>query len=415
MRNTVAVAAVVLAALSGCRTYEPAPIDWERERSVWMERGVISFASLDDVSRLVSVGNAELNLMRLKRAVSDRVAKTVGWWEDPELDVDLLRIVNPSDDPSVGGASLSMTIPLSGVKGLERKAAEAYSSADAADIVVAELETRVAARRAAVRLLSARETVRLLKEFESDARIVAAFATAERLSDAGELSRTDAVSARLRRHQRLHRLREAEAAEAESERTLRGLLGVAPGVELRFGFSVDAVSGLRSRTVGDQLDHPRVRAAVCRLEGGEAALEAEIRRQYPELKIGPAYAREEGTDRFGLTAGLTLPLWNRNRRGIAEAEGVRDEARMKAVGIWRETVLDADAARRALERLENHPPETPPDRDATDALSDAGEIGALEYLAIREEALDAVLMERDWRRDVRLAEEDLKQFETEEE
>lgn len=414
MKNSKIVFAVLLSAAVGCRTYRPAPIDWEVERSVWMERGKLSFASLDDVAKLALVGNADLNLLRLKRASSDRVAKAAGWWEDPELGFDLLRIVNPSEDPLVGGASFAMTIPLSGVKGLERRAAEAYSEADAADVVVAELETRTAARSAAVRLLAARESVRLLTDFESDPRVVNALATAERLSEAGEVSRTDAVSARLRRHQRLHRLRDAETTVMDLEQSLRRILGVAPGVELWFGFPADAAEVPRKRTPGDCLDHPRVQAAVARLKGGEAALEAEIRRQYPEIRLGPSYAREEGTDRFGVTAGLTLPLWNRNRKGIAEAEGVRDEARMTAVKVWRETVLEADVARRMLERLENHPPETPPDRRAADELSDAGEIGALEYLVMREEALDAELAERDWHRDVRLAEENLRQYETEE-
>ena len=65
-------------------------------------------------------------------------------------------------------------------------------------------------------------------------------------------------------------------------------------------------------------------------------------------------------------------------------------------------------------RLKDHPPETPPNAAAANALVDAGEMGALEYLVLLEEALESELMERDWRRDVRLAEEYLKQFETEE-
>ena len=412
MKLEVAVTGTVLLALAGCRAYEAAPIDWAREGRAWMERGELAFSSLDDAARVALVGNAELNLLRLKRASSEGIAKATGWWEDPEFDVDLMRIVNPSEHPMLGGASLAMTIPLSGVKGLERKAAEAYTAADAADIAVSELETWAVAREAAVRYLSACETAQALRSFESDERVVAAVKAAERLSESGELSKTETASARLRRHQRLHRLREAEAAAAEAELSLRRLLGVAPPVRLRFdGF--DGSGSLEGPAAVDPLDlvrHPKVRAALCRMDGDEAALEAEIRRQYPDLKLGPAYSREEGLDRFGIVAGFSLPLWNRNRKGIAEAEGARDVARANAVAAWREVVLGADAAQKALARLKDHSPEVPPSREAADRLSDAGEMNALEYLAVREETLDAELAEREWRRDVKLAEEGVRKW-----
>ena len=55
--------------------------------------------------------------------------------------------------------------------------------------------------------------------------------------------------------------------------------------------------------------------------GGELELDREIRRQYPELSLGPAYTREDGYNRIGVTGSLTLPFWNRNRVGIATATG----------------------------------------------------------------------------------------------
>ena len=420
MKSRGCLVFVALAAIVGCKTYEPSPIDWMQEKSVWLDRGELKFASLDDVERIARIGNAELNLMRVKRSLTANVTREIGWWDDPEVDVDLLRVVNPTDNPIAGGVSLSLTVPLSGVKGLERKTAEAYSAADAADILAAERETVVAARSAAVRFLSSGEAVRALRAFESDPRIVSAWAAAKRLSEVGELSKTETASACLRQHQRLHRLREAEGEADDAERTLRQLLGVAPGVELTFSRAVlvtsdSVVSNTTEKmTPLDYVRHPRVQAALCRLEGGEAALETEIRRQYPDLKIGPAYSREEGFDRLGIVAGVTLPLWNRNRKGIAEADGARDEAKQEAVRIWREIVLEAAAARRTLERVKAHP--SPPSHGIADAnaLFDAGEITPLDYLVVREELLDGELAEIAWRRDLRLVEESLKNYEMKE-
>ena len=118
-------------------------------------------------------------------------------------------------------------------------------------------------------------------------------------------------------------------------------------------------------------------------------------------------------DRLGFAAGLTIPLWNSNRKGIAEAEGVRDEARFAAIRAWREVVQEADEAQRHLARLTNHPPEPSSSRAETEALLEAGEISPLEYLVVHEEALDGELMERDWRRDVWLAKENVRKFATE--
>lgn len=110
----------LLAAILGCQSYRPLPIDWAREHAVWLEKGALTFDTLEDVARLALVGNPELNALRLKRAASEKVAAQTGWWEDPEISGDLLRIVNPAENPHLGGVALSLTIPLSGVTGLER-------------------------------------------------------------------------------------------------------------------------------------------------------------------------------------------------------------------------------------------------------------------------------------------------------
>jgi outer membrane protein TolC len=158
----------------------------------------------------------------------------------------------------------------------------------------------------------------------------------------------------------------------------------------------------------DYTRHPRVVAVLKRLAGDEATLQAEIRRQYPDLKLGPAYSREEGLDRFGLIAGIELPLWNRNRKGIAEAEGKRDATRSDAVAAWREVVERVAAARRYLERLLGHRAESTLKSAAdADALADAGELDALAFIAFREEILDAEINELEWKASVCLAFEEL--------
>jgi outer membrane protein TolC len=205
---------------------------------------------------------------------------------------------------------------------------------------------------------------------------------------------------------------ETEREIAETEIAFLRLLGLRPGTKITLTIPLKAKPSLPS-VADDPLElvrHPKVEAALARLGATEKSLEAEIRRQYPNLKLGPAYANEEGLDRFGLIAGMSIPLWNRNRKGIAEAEGARDEARLAAIDAWRSLVCDAATARVHLSNLLMHPPVPANEREQADRLADAGELTPLDYLAVREQIFDLRLDELNWRRDVALAAAELQRF-----
>jgi outer membrane protein TolC len=208
---------------------------------------------------------------------------------------------------------------------------------------------------------------------------------------------------------------ETEREIAETEIAFLRLLGLRPGTKIVLTLPLRDRPSMPS-DADDPLDlvrHPKVEAALVRLGGTEKSLEAEIRRQYPDLKLGPAYANEEGLDRFGIVAGVTVPLWNRNRKGIAVAEGERDERRLAAIDTWRSLVCDAAAARAHLANLLSHPPSPANEREETDILADAGELTPLDYLAVREQIFDLKLDEADWKRDVALAAAELNRYSTE--
>lgn len=417
MAKALCLCAGGLAALVGCRSYEPKPIDWAEEARRGATNEVV-FANLDAVAQMALIGNPALNRLRLQKANSERVASETGWWDDPELDFDALRVIKPDGPPFLMGSSLAFTIPLSGVPGCEKKAAAYYVGADAEAVRAAERDVAAEARQAAVRLAALRGRLALLAAYEADARIRRAFDVAEKLCTAGEIAPGDLASARRRRHGRLHALRDLRREVETAEAALVKILGLLPGVALRVpSVELHAAHGLPSRA-SDPLDlvrHPKVREATARLAGGEAALEAEIRRQYPDLRLGPAYEREEGLDRLGLVAGVTLPLWNRNRKGIAEAEGMRDTARFDAVAVWRDLVRETAAARARLADLLDHPPAPGSDREQAEKLADAGELGPLDYLAVREELCDLDLEEAVWRAEVCGAYEDLARYAVEDE
>ena len=406
------IAASLLAGIfCGCRSYEPRPIDWNEEANAGVTNEV-RIASLDDAVMLALVGNRELNALRLKSANSVKAAKESGWWEDPELDFDLMRIVNPGEHPFLGGASIAFTIPLSGASSVAAKAKELYAQADAAEIKAAERDIGTETRLAAIRLVALRRRAKLLSEYDGDGRIVRARENVRKLHDAGEVSASELAGIQRQKHIRHHALMETEREIAETEIAFLRILGLQPGTKIALAIPLNAKQSIPS-AADDPLElvrHPKVEVALTRLGGTEKSLESEIRRQYPDIKLGPAYANEEGLDRFGLIAGISIPLWNRNRKGIAEAEGARDEARLAAIDAWRSLVCDTATARVHLANLLTHPPLPANEREQADRLADAGELTPLDYLAVREQIFDLRLDELNWRRDVALAAAELQRF-----
>lgn len=409
--NLLFLSALAASFAAGCRSYEPKPIDWELEARAGVTNE-LRIGTLEDAAVVALIGNRELNAMRLKAANSSRVARETGWWEDPELDFDVMRIVNPSGHPFLGGGSLAFTIPLSGALALDEKAAQAYAAADAADIRASEADVSAEARKLAIRLYALRRRGKMLREWSADGRAESARANVERLHEAGEVTSTELAGVRRRMHALRHDIMENEKETAATEIAFLRLSGLRPGTQIHIALDENKEVPMPNAK-DDPLElvkHPKVMAALVRLDGTEHALHAEIRRQYPDLKLGPAYVNEEGLDRFGLVAGISLPLWNRNRKGIAEAEGARDDARLAAIDVWRSLVCDAAEARANLVRLLAHPPVPTSEREQADRLADAGELTPLEYLDVREEIMGFELAHADWRRDVALAAAELEKF-----
>ena len=410
--GTFALAALAVAiGFSGCRSYEARQVDWKEEMSAGITNEV-RLSSPHDAEVLSLAGNRQINAMRLKAANSSKLAGEYGWWEDPELGFDLLRIVDPSSHPFLGGASAAFTIPLSGALKSETASAQAYAAADRAKIVAAERIIAADARKSAIRLASLHEIKRMLESHFGDDRIVRSISNVERLHAAGEVTAGGLAGMRRSIHARRHAIMDVAREIAEEEIVLLRLSGLRPGARIVADFtpSVPSAGHVAPVDAASLVRHVEVEVALAELGATEAELEAQIRRQYPDLKLGPAYSNEEGLDRLGIVAGFTLPLWNRNRKGIAEAEGRRDEARLRAIDVWRALVCDAAAAYRSFVHLAEHPPVPPSERSESDRLADAGELGPLDYLAVRDEILEQKLSEARWRRDVALSAAELEKF-----
>lgn len=410
---TLILAAAFAAALGGCKTYEPLEkIDWKKEAE--SAKAMVTLTSLEDAARLALVGNMALNTMRCEAAGADEVVKESGWWEDPEAGIDLSRIVNPASNPFQGGASATFTIPLSQVHKLEKKAARAYAASERAKIGAAEITVASEARKIAATLFFIEEKRRIIQAFDSDAAVIKAIADTEKLFRAREYTLSDLNSVKRRKHERDHALMELDDEQSAAQSEFRAIAGLVSSSEIRIAFALPRpdTSCEKAPSPVELARHAAVRAALAELDLKESELETEIRRQYPDLKIGTSFSLEKNNDKAGAFAGMSVPLWNRNRKAIAIARKDRATRREAALGAWKSITVEAKAAEERLAALMAHPVAPASEESDAAGLLEAGEVTPLEYLEIREEILGLALEDVKWRHAATLAREDLARYRT---
>ncbi len=385
--------------LAGCAAYRPQEPRLEPET---LPPAALN-PDFEALPQLALALNPELNRQRLILARSRAEAEASGWWEDPALSFDLLRILKPDDDAWIGGLGLAFTLPLTGIPGLEKKAARLYTAAHEARLRDLEARTLADTRLEQLELMLRHAIAQAL---EAHAQTLAAFdEKAASLAALGELSAPDRaaiVSAIRLNRNALHAARQEETA---AEAALVKRLGLS-GCEVTLAPpALPAYTPAAPEPAGR---HPAIEAALLEHGKTEAELETAVRGQYPNLELGPVWSREEGKNRVGLGGGITLPLWNRNRQAIAQAETARALASFDATRLWRDhtrqrawLTLREKALTTQLALREEAAQEARRADETAAGLHDLGEITlgerlesavtALEAGIIRHEALAALL------------------------
>lgn len=345
-----------LSGLTGCQSYERKPLDLDATRSVWLTRSpadpsVREFAaaldraesgpqaegfdpsdglSLAEAEAVVLVFNPDLRRARLEANVTRATAAHAGLWQDPVLGVDLERIVSGAGGahPWVASSTVGFTIPISGRLEAEKARAGANLAAELDRLAAKEWATRSALRELWVEWSAARVRAKVAGELSTGLRDVAALA--DRQEKAGSMTRVEARLFHVELAGREADLIAATARVKELELQLRAMLGLAPETTLTLAPTV--IFAART-TQMDELrplldsSNPELIAVRAEYELSEQSLRAEVRKQYPDLTIGPGYGKDQGDNRVLLGLSLPIPLWNRNQQGVAQASAQRQVAR----------------------------------------------------------------------------------------
>lgn len=375
---------VVLAA--GCQSYERRPLDLAGHGTVFLARTpdspeVRAFAarlaaetgdagafdptdgiSCAEAEVIALVFNADLRLARLRAGVARATAENSGLWEDPTFGVDLARILDGTPEPWKVFGTLGVTIPISGRLALEKALAGEEHAAELTRVGAREWAVRMAVRREWSAWSALAAQAEATREFVE--RVDQVLVVVDAMERAGEMTRGEARLFRIERATKALELAAIESRASEADLRLRGLMGLSPDAPLRL--VVGGVGPARRGGAANAGDadpsgrSPAVLVARAEYEAAERALALEVRRQYPDLHLGPGVGREDGQDQVLLGVSVPLPLVNANRRGIAEARANREVARAaaeaaleQAIGALRAAETRLDSATRRREVLES--------------------------------------------------------------
>lgn len=339
------------------------------------------------------VFNPTLRMARLRVGRAAAGAEQAGRWADPRLELAVLRITESVPDPWVIAPGLTFTLPLSGRLGAERGLAEAERRAAEGAALEAEWSVWRDVRSAWIEWSAARlratETERLVADMEGLVR------TASGLADRGEILRTEASLLRVEETQRRNQLRRLLGEVEAWEQQLRGLMGLPPTtpVELVPALPIPtagAAEGERPGLEAIELRNPSLMRLRREYDVSEETLRHEIRKQYPDLTLGPLYESDEGQSRIGFLGGMPLPFLNANRRAIAEARAERELARAAVESAYEVLVSRWAAATARAESLATQREEMV---DVLVPLVDRQVEEAFELMRLGEGATTLVLLE----------------------
>jgi CRISPR system Cascade subunit CasA len=361
--------------LHGCRSYQPAPLALDETERAFLVRSVdgpslAEFSaqlavhapeagafdaadglSLAEAEAVALVLNRELRAARLAAGVTRATAENAGLWRDPTLGVDLSKVVG-----GVGGSveamfSLGFTLPLSGRLDAERARADAAHRAELARVaaeewrVIAELRRAWAHRTALVAEAAAARDVL--------ARVGQVVAVVDRMEAAGEIARIEARLLKIEDTTLRAELRALDAEVSRATHDIESMLALPPRADrlLDADFAAFAPLGrepqaaLQARIAQTS---PALGLARARHELAEHRLAEEIRATWPDLELAPGFGEDNGDRQAVLGIGVTLPVLDGNRRGIAEAEAARALARGEAESTYEQLLGDLMSAEERL-------------------------------------------------------------------
>lgn len=298
--------------------------------------------------------------------------------------------------------SVSQRLELGGQRQARRSEAQAQAKAAGLRLSLARAETAEAVQIRFAEALAADQRAKLAREAVTRTQALAG--VVQTLVDAGREPPLRVLRARSEAAVALAQGRAAEAEAAASRRALAALWG-GPGEDLQL--TGDALITIQPAPL-DPTAALTARIAESEAEAASAALERARRLNFPDVTVQAGVRRFEDSGQRALVVGASLPIpvWDRNRGGIAAAQALLNAAELTRLAAMADAVRygrDAEAALAAakarLDAAENLT--IPQAHEAADLARqgyEAGKFGLLDVMdaqaalnAVQTEQLDARL------------------------
>jgi cobalt-zinc-cadmium efflux system outer membrane protein len=161
------------------------------------------------------------------------------------------------------------------------------------------------------------------------------------------LSRTQLAKTRLDLQAARSQLTDARARVANA---LGVPLSALDGPELAFDFDTTDAAELTSDEVRRQALQGRsdVLSDLADYAAAQSALQLAIAKQYPDVRLGPGYQWDQGQHDWSLGFALELPVFDRHRGPIAEAEARRSEVTAVFMALQAKVINEVDHAASAF-------------------------------------------------------------------
>ncbi len=350
-----------------------------------------------------------LDVARARWAVARGGVLTAGGRPNPTLTAGSgYNATTPTSEvtPWIPEAALELPIEVAGKRGIRVAEATQRSEAARLNLLTAAWQVRGRVRQAFLTLYVARRTDSLLARQREIRTETVRILEAQR--QAGEVSPIDVTQARVALAASRVAALDAAQAAARARSDLADAIGVPPAAldpgTLDFaelGAVQVAVPEAETRRRA-LLHRSDVLASLAEYEASQKALQLEVRKQYPDISLGPGYQLDQTDTKWTLMLGLSLPILNRNRGPIAEAAARRQEAaasflalQSRVLGEVETAVASANAAATQVQAADTLLAALGRQEATAQAAYGVGEISRLDLLGLQAEAVATALTRLD--------------------
>jgi cobalt-zinc-cadmium efflux system outer membrane protein len=334
--------------LSACASYKAAPLDphaavlakpdmailsadagaidrpWLTPQSIDLAQPLTPNA----LAVIAVIENPDLKALRAKAGVADAQAFAARLLPDPTAQLGFDKLLSGPDLLNGFAGQIGFDLNALRTARVTRKSGEAAKRQVRLDLAWAEWQTAGQARLHGVRIVALEAQMELAKASAASAETL--FRAVQHAAGRGDLAASEVDARRLATLDAGEKYRTSARDLTTARGELNKLLGLPPETILRLAIPPQpAVAPVTSVLVTQAIDR---RLDLQALRAGYDAAEGEMHRailnQFPNLSLTVVSARDTaGNYTLGPQVGFTLPLWNRNRGGIAVAGATRAQLR----------------------------------------------------------------------------------------